>query len=348
MTRLRIGIYGGKLEPEYQWFVTQLAELLARGNWTIVTGGNKDDAATDLAALKGVREATGGGSLEGKFEAWVPSMGLDKAADSRMRAEDGVPVKTLRTPLGRRLSMVRSVHAMVTIGGRAHTETVIEQAIELGIPVLPLPAPRAYLAQRPASDKRDSSTHLYELYPEQVRSGFSCDPAKVFERDQQIDWRPDSSSVKAVARLIESAKVKQCLVLHPYTQSRERVYQDVLEPAISKKMLPIRLKESAGSPHISDEFFSALSRCSAVIADATILNHNVMYEVGVAHGQGHQPLVLRIRGESVRLRGKLPLYLQMRNVVTVPEQEVGTLVEDFLDQRPSPGNRTSSLVPPDD
>ena len=50
-----------------------------------------------------------------------------------------VRVMTGRTPLGRRLAMVAGVDVVVTISGRQHTEVVVEQALELGVPVLPIP-----------------------------------------------------------------------------------------------------------------------------------------------------------------------------------------------------------------
>jgi hypothetical protein len=54
---------------------------------------------------------------------------------------DGVTVRVVhgRTALGRRLAMVAGVDMVVTISGLRHTEVVVEQALETGVPVLPLP-----------------------------------------------------------------------------------------------------------------------------------------------------------------------------------------------------------------
>jgi hypothetical protein len=57
-----------------------------------------------------------------------------------------VRVMTGRTPLGRRLTMVAGVDMVVTISGRQHTEVVVEQALELGVPLLPIPVGAAVQA----------------------------------------------------------------------------------------------------------------------------------------------------------------------------------------------------------
>ena len=59
----------------------------------------------------------------------------------RMSEADGIAVRVMtgRTPLGRRLAMVAGVDTVVTISGKQHTEVVVEQALELGLPVLPIP-----------------------------------------------------------------------------------------------------------------------------------------------------------------------------------------------------------------
>ena len=48
-------------------------------------------------------------------------------------------VMTGKTPLGRRLAMFAGVDVVVTISGKQHTEVIVEQALELGVPVLPIP-----------------------------------------------------------------------------------------------------------------------------------------------------------------------------------------------------------------
>src|SRR4030095_9088890 len=59
----------------------------------------------------------------------------------RMSEKDGVTVRVMvgRTPLGRRLAMVAGVDLVVTISGKKHTEVVVEQALEMGVPVLTIP-----------------------------------------------------------------------------------------------------------------------------------------------------------------------------------------------------------------
>ena len=65
-----------------------------------------------------------------------------------------------------------------------------------------------------------------------------------------------------------------------------------------------------------------------MIADITLLNENVMYEVGYAHGRGLTPLIYT--RDSARLE-QLPVYFRTLNVRLVSEATpVNILIDDYL------------------
>jgi hypothetical protein len=65
-----------------------------------------------------------------------------------------------------------------------------------------------------------------------------------------------------------------------------------------------------------------------VIADITVLNENVMYEVGYAHGRGLTPLIYT---RDPARREQLPVYFRSLNVHLVSETTpVGSLIDDYL------------------
>jgi len=65
-----------------------------------------------------------------------------------------------------------------------------------------------------------------------------------------------------------------------------------------------------------------------VIADITLLNENVMYEVGYAHGRGLTPLMYT--RDAARLE-QLPVYFRTLNVRLATEATpVNILIDDYL------------------
>jgi hypothetical protein len=65
-----------------------------------------------------------------------------------------------------------------------------------------------------------------------------------------------------------------------------------------------------------------------VIADITLLNENVMYEVGYAHGRGLTPLIY---SRDAARREQLPVYFRTLNVRLASEATpVNILIDDYL------------------
>ena len=67
---------------------------------------------------------------------------------------------------------------------------------------------------------------------------------------------------------------------------------------------------------------------SAVIADITALNENVMYEIGYAHGRGLIPLIYTRNADRLE---QLPVYFRTLNVRLVSETTpVNSLIDEYL------------------
>jgi hypothetical protein len=224
---------------------------------------------------------------------------------------------TGRTPLGRRLAMVAGVDMVVTISGKQHTEVVVEQALELGLPVLPIP------------DAGGDSQDLLGKYRGRISAGF--DPGALDkcldEVSRSIKSAPEAAA-GAVVELIRTAKVGRCLVLLPYDDVHNGLYTSIIEPAIARHMIPVRLDRLPGSEAIYTSFADAIRSSLAVIADITLLNENVMYEVGYAHGRGLTPLIYT--RDIVRLN-QLPVYFRTLNVrLASAEVPLNRLIDDYL------------------
>src|ERR1700756_287911 len=197
MRQDRACIYGGTdLQETYARFISALAyRFLVSTPAVIITGGflhsnRKPDAvSTDFAALEGARRYATERSIDLKkcYEAWIPEPRLDSRPDVdgvvRMTERDCITVRVMtgRTPLGRRLAMVAGVDMVVTIYGRQHTEVVVEQALDLGVPVLPVP------------DAGGDSRELLDKYRERIATSFDQGALDrcLDEVSKMVDTDPD-------------------------------------------------------------------------------------------------------------------------------------------------------------
>jgi hypothetical protein len=316
-------------------FISELAyQVLDSMSAVIVCGGFKHSnekpnaVSTDVAALRGAERyakehKVNKVNLKNCYEAWIPDPGLDSREDVkgvvRMSEADGITVRVMtgRTPLGRRLAMVGDVDIVVTIYGRQHTEVVVERGLDLGLPVLPIP------------DAGGDSEELLHKYRPLIAKSFA--PGELdrclSKISEAIKDRPDLAA-RAVIELIQSAKIGRCLVLLPFDEEHNDLYASTIEPAVTRHMIALRLDRLPSSEAIYTNFADAIQTSSAVIADITILNENVMYEIGYSHGRGLKPLIFT-RNEA-RLT-QLPVYFRTLNVrLASDSQPVDTLIEDYL------------------
>ena len=338
---MKICLYGGTAldpdpasgpRPDFVAFIAELAyQILDSMPAVIVTGGFRHSnekpyaTSTDVAALRGAERFASerGIALKDCYEAWLPDPKLDDRPDVkgavRISEKDGVTLRVMagRTPLGRRLAMVAGVGMVITISGQVHTEVVVEQALELGIPVLPIP------------DAGGDSKELLDKYRTRIAASFDTGALKLClgKLDQAIGTNQDIAA-RAVIDLIRTAKVGRCLVLLPFDTEHDELYASSIEPAVARHMIPLRLDRLPRSEAIYTSFADAVQSVAAVIADITALNDNVMYEVGYCHGRQLVPLIYT-RDEK-RLR-ELPVYFRTLNVRLASDvMPVATLIGDYL------------------
>ena len=333
MKQIRVCIYGGTdLQGTSTKFISKLSyKILASMPSIIVTGGfrhsNKKPHAisTDVAALRGARKFADQRQVKLKdcFEAWIPDPSLDSRPDVRgavrMSESDGITPRVIegRTPLGRRLAMVGGVDLVVTISGTQHTEVVVEQALDLGLPVLPIP------------NAGGDSEELLKKYRVQIAAKFQQGVLDhcLDKVSQTIASDPDAAATEVV-KLIRTAKLGRCFVLIPFDAEHDNLYESTIEPAIAKYMIPVRLDRLPHSGAIYTNFADAMESSSAVVADITTMNENVMYEIGYSHGRGLEPLIYTRKEER---REELPVYFRTLNIrLASSVMPVNVLIEDYL------------------
>jgi len=326
MRKPQVCIYGGTDHPEpAPAFVSELAfTILKSSPSVIVTGGflhftNKPDAtSTDYAALRGAQKyaQVTGATLSDCFEAWLPDPKRDRIRERggviRMsEQEHKITIREVKqkSALGRRLSMVHDVDVVVTIGGKRHTNEVLEQALELNVPALPL------------AFAHGDSQDFWELYRDDVVRWFSLTPEDIEFLDDLKATDVAASlpkTARRVADLIARARVGRCLVLLPFDQEHDTLFDKFIEPAVESVMVCDRLDHRPGSAPIRTSFVDAVDRACAVIADVTDINPNVMYEIGYALAKGLKPLFYSRNSMVVE---RLPVYLRDLNISVISSDD---------------------------
>ena len=93
---------------------------------------------------------------------------------------------------------------------------------------------------------------------------------------------------------------KLCFVLMPFQPPFNRLYEEVLTPVIKDAGLePLRADQIFSPTPIVEDIWRHIATARLVIADVTGRNHNVFYELGLAHTVGKQVIILTQSGEDI-------------------------------------------------
>src|SRR5215831_11754656 len=143
-------IYGGtQLSEAEASFVQDLSYAILEHSAQniIVTGGYQSSSqrpgiSTDVSALRGAERFVSEHAtlLFDRFETWLPDPELDRKKEGVERFHKG-KVTELRgeSPEARRFILAKNMDAIITIKGKKHTATVLDFALAINKPSLPLP-----------------------------------------------------------------------------------------------------------------------------------------------------------------------------------------------------------------
>lgn len=270
----------------------------------LVSGGIYDPkrkkTSVDLAAYKAAKSYVKekGQKIKDRFQTWLS----EKPRPDIHRKEWGHPEKLKGTPGMRRFQLVEKVNALVTVEGEGQTATVLELAMALNRPALPI------------GFTGTNSKEFWDWDKDVFVESLGLDPSLVerLDREPNSDQEMESLAEDVVKAVLKKAG-RRCLVLMDFTdKGHASFFKRIVEPAVEQAGFLVRkldVQETAGD--ILDLFLKNLQECQAIIIDLTGFNLNVLYELArVHHHDRIQPLIL-IRKSS---RTKLPFYVQ-RNLV---------------------------------
>jgi len=329
--KIKMGIYGGtNLSAALVTFTASLTrQLISHPELVLINGGYhykegfEKRHSADKIVMETAERVLGYPVFNNRFETWLAK---DNDRQDVIRFEKGKVVRLPGSTQSRRFNLVSNIDALVTVGGEGNTRSVVELALALNKPVLPV-----------AFTGGDSLT-LWQMYKADIiqRLGMSEKLARLLENLPATD-RGLHATAKKVADCIHGAVKKTCLVLMPFEKSGNHFYDQYLSAAIEAgNFSGHRIDRNDAAGNIPVLFRTSLEKAGAVVIDVTGFNANVMYELGHLHAKNITPLiVLRIKKGKTNTIGNLPFYLRHEMIVTVADniegyKKIQAAVKSFL------------------
>jgi hypothetical protein len=315
--KTRILIYGGtNLSAELVRFVRRVTrDLLVLNDVVILSSGfeyfkkHSERTSVDRAVLLEAEKRLPPKQLAERFETWGAT--LDRHSVTRFKK--GTPHKLSGTAQAMRFKLVSAADALITIVGEGNTRSVLELALAVEKPALPV-AFTGGDSRRMWNRNRDEFTRSLRLAPQLIR--------RLEDRPQSV--RQLNQLATDVATTIYDAAQKRCLVLMPFGRGHDGFYSNVIrETILAANYLPHRIDKDDYAGNIPALFLSSLERARAVFIDLTGWNPNVMYELGQVHARGIAPfLIVREKKTRKALRA-MPFYLRQEKVLIDRDDEAG-------------------------
>ncbi len=162
--------------------------------------------------------------------------------------------------------------------------------------------------------------------------GLTEDAASVVATNPSTDGAPDIEMLdNEVARVRDKSKPHAFIVM-PFGKKKDRdgtlinfdsIYQNLIKPAIIEAGFePTRADEEYASGDILTDMFQELLLADLVVADMSIDNANVFYEIGVRHA-------LRRRGVVHIQAGRTHMPFDVFNVRTIQYQSIDSGEENY-------------------
>jgi hypothetical protein len=314
---LRLFVTGGsRLSPKAALLWRELGNLLAaEDGLVLITGGldglkDSPDARTaDRAIVDGFLEGSRQRGIAGqkRVETFLPDPKLDWSELKRFEV-GRVHLLTNRTAQSRRFRMVHSADVIVSIEGRTGTRSVLDVALAIERPILPLPFGKGV------------SATVWQEERAGICEWFQIPREDADEFDRISIESMDEAEIRSLAERVRSCLMRgftrTCFVIMPFGKEHDSVYEVAICPALAAQGLqPVRTDRHVPTGNVIAAIRDGLRHCLVAIADTTGDRPNVMYELGMAHADDKPVVLLRKLG----LDGKFsppPFDLQTESIIS--------------------------------
>jgi predicted Rossmann-fold nucleotide-binding protein len=285
---------GSKLSPNAAHLWQELGALLAAEDGLIVvTGGLKQRAdspktvPSDWAIVKGMLGALKRrrANSANHIETMLPDRSRDWRKLQRFR-KGRVQILPKRTAQSRRFSMVSSSDVVISIEGEEGTRSVLDMALAIEKPILPLPFGDGVSANRWKEHRREILEKFHLSRNEAARWG------KI--KLERLSESEIATLARSVKRHLLTGFTRNCFVIMPFRRKFAPVYEQAIKPALADHGLKALRTDRLGLTGNVVQFIrNALNSCYFSIADTTHDRPNVMYELGMAHAENKTVILLR-------------------------------------------------------
>jgi hypothetical protein len=233
-----------------------------------------------------------------------------------------VRIQEHRNSQSRRFSMVNESEVVISIEGNKGTRSVLDVALAIERPILPLPF------------GGKASAEFWDVHRSEICRWFKIPKAsaKRFERTKLKDLDPVRIRTLAaeVHKIVMNGFARSCFVIMPFQRHHDAVYEDAICPALDAHGLhPVRTDKHIVTGNVIAAIREGLQHCYFTIADTTGNRPNVLYELGMAHGMGKPAILLR---RQERKKGDAaPFDIRVEQMLSYPGRNMGKLRRRLID-----------------
>jgi predicted Rossmann-fold nucleotide-binding protein len=285
---------GSRLTANAALLWKELGGILARENsLVVITGGlvgRKDEPSSQTAdsmivegMLHVLKEE--GKVAENHIETFLPDETQDWNKLIRFK-EGKTHILKNRNAQSRRFSMVQSADVVVSIEGEVGTRSILDVALAIERPILPLPF------------SNGTSKKVWEENREEILNWFQIKPDEATELEgiclEKLNKTEIDNLAKQIKEYLLRGFTQGCFVIMRFHKDSDPVFDKVISPALKAcGFQPWRTDRSVFSGDLIAAIHDGLRHCRFVIADTTNDRPNVMYELGFAHASNKTVILLR-------------------------------------------------------
>lgn len=272
----------------------ELGSLLAQDDGLVVVTGGLAARTDDPKALTADRMIVDGMlpvlhsrgiPAEDHIETVLPDAQQDWRKLVRFK-EGRIRVLKKRNPQSRRFSMVYSADVVVSVEGDQGTRSVLDVALAIERPVLPLPFGGG------------ASKDVWEEQRAEILGWFQLSPDEASAFEQTNLGALNETELRQLARRVHNCLMRGftqgCFVIMRFHKDSDPVYDEAIQPAlVACGFQAWRTDRSVPTGDVVAAIRDGISHCFFAIADTTGDRPNVMYELGLAHAADKPVILLR-------------------------------------------------------
>jgi predicted Rossmann-fold nucleotide-binding protein len=325
-----IGVCGSskELSSEAATFCGALGRRLAQDPLArIVSGGTRrragrpsDDLAADWLIVNAACETIG---PDHELERVVTVLREGDPHDETEAFRKGTERRARgKTGEARRISFVRGLDALIAVGGRGGTAQELALAIEQHIRVLPVPT----------FDGR--AREFWDAYRSDLLTELRIDEERAarWESPPELTPRTLQELADEMVDMLFRSLPRRCFVIMPFHRDFDGLYDFVIAAAVrAAGDEPLRV-DRVGAPGDAIRMVQdGIRNCEYSIAVLDGMRPNVLYELGLAHGQS-KPTILMNREGTLGADGEAPfdLYTHQRLQYSKIDQQLTTLLAEMV------------------